>query len=578
MSGGDLASLNGTVTLKVEGYSILDAADINGNFGNLITDTGVLTPTGTNDNTFTVNNTGKPLKPTGFTATKGVGQVTLSWADPSDTNINEYEVRRKAGSAAFGAWADISGSGATTTSYTVTGLTNGTLYGFQIRAVDYGDDNTDDDGGDDDQVGPASDTAEARPGDLIPILTGTIADQQLTQGTSYTSAAAFPAATSGDLPINYSVANLPTGITLNSDRKLTGTATAPLAKTSLTYTATDSDSTDPDSDTLTFNLSVQPKKPTGFSAAPGATEVTLGWTAIAGVTKWQYQQDTGSWTDISLSGAATASYTITGLTASTEYTFKVRAVVGAGANVVTGVESDEKSATTGNAKPSTSDFEVRVVPPMGEQGPTPLTQSRVFPFTGVSVSGQVTTLVGVTIKTLPDATDGTLRVQTRYSPPKRPTTHNVSAGEFIANDATKTRVQGKPLLYFESAKTFDGEASFTFTVSSNNEVSTTHTATLKSGNHPPRVSNLIEDASVVVGTSLVVALEEQGNRIFYDPDGDALTYCGGFGCRGDGDGDAGRRGGHGDGDGGGAWHCDDHGVGDGDGRVLGDGWVGVGAH
>ena len=49
-----------------------------------------------------------------------------------------------------------------------------------------------------------------------------------------------------------SVAGLPTGITLNSDRKLTGTATAVLAETTLTYTAADTD----DSASLTFNLSV----------------------------------------------------------------------------------------------------------------------------------------------------------------------------------------------------------------------------------------------------------------------------------------------------------------------------------
>ena len=84
-------------------------------------------------------------------------------------------------------------------------------------------------------------------------LTGTIADQQLSQGVLYTSATAFPEATGIDGTVTYSVANLPSGIMLNSDRKLTGTPISHLEVTEFTYTATDSDG---DTATLTFNLSV----------------------------------------------------------------------------------------------------------------------------------------------------------------------------------------------------------------------------------------------------------------------------------------------------------------------------------
>ena len=80
----------------------------------------------------------KPAKPTGLTATAGDKQVALSWTDPSDSGITGYQVQRKAGSAAWGSWTDIPSSSATTTSYTVTGLTNGTAYRFRIRAVNAG--------------------------------------------------------------------------------------------------------------------------------------------------------------------------------------------------------------------------------------------------------------------------------------------------------------------------------------------------------------------------------------------------------------------------------------------------------
>ena len=73
----------------------------------------------------------------GFTATSGDGQVALAWTVPSLTAaIAEWEVRRKAASAAtWGAWTDIAGSGATTAAHTVTGLSNGTRYAFQVRAM-----------------------------------------------------------------------------------------------------------------------------------------------------------------------------------------------------------------------------------------------------------------------------------------------------------------------------------------------------------------------------------------------------------------------------------------------------------
>ncbi len=83
-----------------------------------------------------------PGAPTGFTATAGMGQVSLGWDDPSNTTITKYQARHKAGSA-FGAgdetlWADISSSDASTTSHTVTGLTIGVQYVFQVRAVNAG--------------------------------------------------------------------------------------------------------------------------------------------------------------------------------------------------------------------------------------------------------------------------------------------------------------------------------------------------------------------------------------------------------------------------------------------------------
>ena len=122
-----------------------------------------------------------PLKPTGLTAAPANGEVTLTWTDPSDSDITAWEYRRtepEGGLTAFPGdrsvelswsapsstagitkwqyrhkrtrvysyydgnwyselyreWIDIPSSSATTTSHTVSGLSS-TEYHFQVRAV-----------------------------------------------------------------------------------------------------------------------------------------------------------------------------------------------------------------------------------------------------------------------------------------------------------------------------------------------------------------------------------------------------------------------------------------------------------
>ena len=85
-----------------------------------------------------------PGEPQNLTATPGDTQVRLIWDDPNDSSIDKYEYRWKVGTAEtdFGdedVWYQIPESDAATIRYTVTGLSNGTSYAFQIHAVDNGE-------------------------------------------------------------------------------------------------------------------------------------------------------------------------------------------------------------------------------------------------------------------------------------------------------------------------------------------------------------------------------------------------------------------------------------------------------
>ena len=71
-----------------------------------------------------------PDAPTNLSATPSNSQATLSWDDPGNNTITKYQVSRDGGTS----FTNISDSGASTTTTTVTGLTNGTLYTFAVRA------------------------------------------------------------------------------------------------------------------------------------------------------------------------------------------------------------------------------------------------------------------------------------------------------------------------------------------------------------------------------------------------------------------------------------------------------------
>ena len=82
-----------------------------------------------------------PDAPRRLAATPGDEEVVLTWQAPADNGgaaILRYEYRLKAGDGAFGEWTaipDSAAGGANAVRYRITGLTNGTAYTVEVRAV-----------------------------------------------------------------------------------------------------------------------------------------------------------------------------------------------------------------------------------------------------------------------------------------------------------------------------------------------------------------------------------------------------------------------------------------------------------
>ncbi len=286
-----------------------------------------------------VSMSASPDKPTDFTVTPADKSMNLKWTDPSDTTISKYQYRQKEGSNNYGGWTDIGSSSATTTTHTVTGLTNGTQYTFKIRAV-----NSVGDGLESDEA-----TATATPPPAAPTnLAATVGNQSValkwTDPSDTTISKYQYRQKEGSN--NYGVW---TDIGSSSATTTSHTITGLTNETEYTFQLR---AVNPagagSSSTVMANLTA-PGKPSNFTAqALDGTRVFLGWTnpSNASISKYQYRQKEGSnnyggWTDIGSSSATTTSHTVTGLTSGTQYTFKIRAVNPVG----NGTESDEVSVT-----------------------------------------------------------------------------------------------------------------------------------------------------------------------------------------------------------------------------------------
>ena len=306
-------TLNYTVTGLSNGTSyIFKVAAVNNlGTGNYSTNLATVAPSGS-------------FAPTNLYVTPGNSQVDLSWTAPTNNGtiaIIGYNIQYLTGSGST--WSSPISTESTTLNYTVTGLTNGTSYIFQVAAVN--------------SNGTANYSANSSiviP-DVLPVaptnLTATAGDTQVV--LSWTT----PINNGGSAITGYNIQYL-TGSGTTWSLLSIGSATNSYTVTGLTYgysyifrvAAVNSKGTGSYSDQSPVTLATVPGAPTDLTATLGDAQVSLTWSAptsnggsdVTGYTI-EYSLDNGTWTIIN--DIITTNYVIFELLNGSQYRIKVKA-------------------------------------------------------------------------------------------------------------------------------------------------------------------------------------------------------------------------------------------------------------
>ena len=306
-----------------------------------------------------------PAAPANLAAMPANGQAVLTWDDPNDSSITKYQYRQRVSGADFGDWSDIGGSSATTTTYTVTGLTNGSPYGFELRAVNAsGDGKASSVGTTPIAVPDAPTISSATPGDGQVVLAwNDPSDRSITEyqvrskvrssdDNTYTDWASIPVTDPNAPPTGYIVTGLTNGTEYTfAVRAVNDPGNGPAS-------------------TVTARPIAPPAAPEISSVGPGYRQVELEWADPNDSTITGYQVSINgddNFTDIPNSAhrqTNATGYTVPGLKNGTEYTLAVRAMNDAG----------EGDASAANATPFNN-------PPTGKRGEVSTYDNESYRFT-----------------------------------------------------------------------------------------------------------------------------------------------------------------------------------------------------
>jgi fibronectin type 3 domain-containing protein len=284
-----------------------------------------------------------PAAPVGVSATAGNTQVVLSWS--ASAGAASYIVRR--GTVSGGPYSQVGAP--TDTTYTDSGLTNGTKYFYVVAATD--------------SAGTSANSVEVSATPAAPVavpaapkgVSATAGNGQVVLSWSASAAAVsyiVRRATTNGGP--YSQVGAPTAATY-TDSGLTNGTKYDYVVAAVNSAGTSGNSAQV-SATPTAPVGV-PVAPTGVSATAGNVQVVLTWSASAGATSYVVRRATVSGGPYSQVGAPTdTTYTDSGLTNGAKYFYVVAAVNSAG----TSGNSAEVNATP--TAPVAADVTITVDP------------------------------------------------------------------------------------------------------------------------------------------------------------------------------------------------------------------------
>ena len=309
---------------------------------------------GPGDASDAVTATTLPLAPATFTATGRDAEVALAWTkNAADATVTGWQYRQKAGTGKYGPWTPIIGSKDSTTTHTVTELTNDTAYTFQLRAVNAtGAGAPSAERTANPQLSPPLKPAgfQAHAGDGLAMLqwddpeNASLTKWQYKQdGGSWEDICV----TSSDSGCPRKTSHLVKGLTNGTEY-------------TFKIRAVNDAGNGPDSDEKKATPLAVPGQPTDLAATGGDKQVSLVWKAPSGsVTGWQVRQASaggswGNWKTITPGSGAnnTLTHTATGLTNNVPYRFQVRATNASGG----GTPSAPASATPVSGVPTASTY------------------------------------------------------------------------------------------------------------------------------------------------------------------------------------------------------------------------------
>ena len=340
-----------------------------------------------------------PGQPTSLVATSGNGRATLSWVAPSsvgDSAISGYRIEYSTNGG--GSWLTLnSNTWSTSTSQSVTGLTNGTSYSFRVAAINSS------------ATGSYSASATAVP---VAVPPGQPTSLVATSGNGQVSLSWVAPSSVGDSAISgyrieYSSNGGGSWSTYDSNTWSTSrTRTVAWLTNGTSYSfrvaAINSSATGSYSASATAvpkdpNL---PAAPSTLTASPGDGQTVLQWSPVSSPYlngyRIEYSSNLGSswWTVTSNTYSTSTTRTITGLANGTSYMFRVAAVanyygrgdfVSASVVPTRSVTTSQNKSTTINSKTKTP--KTKYVSKNFASGNTRLSLSSVMKSANIGMSG-----------------------------------------------------------------------------------------------------------------------------------------------------------------------------------------------